>query len=222
MAASNSKRHGAVVALPLTPQFPTMTAISWVGTGEKNIHKDLGLEMIQWCETPSPDMLDGKPGANVAGALVEGGAAANPASFQTIVGSAYGGEGRHDQDLNRPRAKVTKARGTISHRRKKKINAWPKLSDELVLHIFSYFNQTDLGRACRVCDSWRRLASDESLWRTMVIQNVSMAPELLFWAVCRNPRKLNILNCDFEDYEPLGPEYYHLPPPKRYAAPAKK
>jgi len=49
----------------------------------------------------------------------------------------------------------------------------------------------------------------------MLIQNIAMAPELLFRAVSRNPRKLDILNCDFEDYEELGPEYFHLAAPPR-------
>lgn len=31
-----------------------MTEISWEGTGDKSMREDLGLEMIQWCETPSP------------------------------------------------------------------------------------------------------------------------------------------------------------------------
>jgi len=195
-----------------------MTAISWVGTGEKNIREDLGLEMIQWCETPSPDVFEVRKPSD--GLLADGAPtghpdqpAANSGSFVSIVQSSAARNHELDR-ATQTRAKLSKAtKGTTGQ--KQKDNQWPKLSDELVMHIFSFLSQSDLGHACLVCDSWRRLAFDDSLWRTMLIQNISMAPELLFRAVSRNPRKLDITNCDFEDYEELGPEYFHIAAPPR-------
>jgi len=39
------------------------------------------------------------------------------------------------------------------------------LPDELVLEIFSYLDFATLGRICLVSKDWKRIASDEALWR---------------------------------------------------------
>ena len=86
------------------------------------------------------------------------------------------------------------------------------ISEELVMNIFGFLEQPDLGRACLVCKDWKRLAEDESLWRTMLVSGKRMSPELLHRAIVRNPRHLKVLDCDLQTYEPLGPEFFKMTP----------
>ena len=50
-----------------------VTEISWTGAGEDQLQVSLGLELIKWCETPSPDgaaaASGGGAGAGVGGAV---------------------------------------------------------------------------------------------------------------------------------------------------------
>ena len=85
------------------------------------------------------------------------------------------------------------------------------------MNIFRFLDQADVGRACLVCNGWRRLALDESLWRSMQIVKCAISPELVFRALDRNPRSLKIINCDLIEYEALEPKeaFMHIAPPVR-------
>jgi F-box and leucine-rich repeat protein 1 (S-phase kinase-associated protein 2) len=93
-----------------------------------------------------------------------------------------------------------------------KENYWLRISEELVMNIFGFLEQSDLGRACLVCRHWNRLAFDESLWRKMVVLGKRMSPEILMRAIIRNPRNLQVLDCELQKVKPLGPECYHITP----------
>jgi hypothetical protein len=113
---------------------------------------------------------------------------------------------------------VTAGRGPLRGAKAKLFkvtNHWLTLSEELVVNVFGFLEQADLGRTCLVCKSWNRLALDEALWRTMVMTAQKMSPELLFRSVARNPRNMEVVNCDFSDFEPLGPIFFTSPTPPR-------
>lgn len=163
-----------------------MTEISWQGaTAEKRMHDNLGLEIIQWCETPSPgSSSEGSPNLKLSPLVLIN----NPAG--------------HERGAARPRLKTLKSSNAgIMQLRKR--NPFEHLSDELVINIFRYLEQSDLGQCSLVCRSWRRLALDESLWRIMKVSGKLLDPEILFRAIDRNPRNLIIQNCDLEDFDPL-------------------
>ncbi|KAI9493929.1 hypothetical protein BDB00DRAFT_821274 [Zychaea mexicana] len=44
------------------------------------------------------------------------------------------------------------------------------LSNELVLHIFSFLSASDLARCAKVSTSWSRLANDETLWKPLFLR----------------------------------------------------
>lgn len=66
-----------------------------------------------------------------------------------------------------------------------------------------------LGALCRY---------DETLWRTMVISNRRVAPAAIFQAIGRNPRCLQISNCDLDDFDADERTAVVLPESVPYAA----
>ncbi|KAM6474269.1 S-phase kinase-associated protein 2 [Liasis olivaceus] len=54
--------------------------------------------------------------------------------------------------------------------------SWDTLPDELLLGIFSYLTLTDLRKVSRVCQRWRRLSLDESLWQTLDLADQNLRP----------------------------------------------
>jgi len=44
-------------------------------------------------------------------------------------------------------------------------NLYDKISDEIIVKVFSYLNRQSLGRSASVCQRFQRIAYDESLWK---------------------------------------------------------
>jgi hypothetical protein len=265
-----------------------VTEISWTGAGEK-LQDDLGLEVIQWCDSPSPEQDALVAGANAGdGKQVVGFSRASAAAMSVVdmalyvcnqcgtqapgkfchecgaktplgISRAGGGASRSgggaSASAGRSSAgrlpataallasigaigtanavlvnalvkagdetrmkmvkvvdnRVTETRATRKAKlRMQQDNYWLQLSEELVINIFGFLDQPDLGRACLVCQNWKRLAYDESLWRSMAIASKKLAPEMLQRALVRNPRHLQVLDCDLIDFIPLTKEYHHI------------
>lgn len=76
-----------------------------------------------------------------------------------------------EKQLSRPRAKSSDRDSYHTLNSKLKINPSQALSEEIMLHIFSYLSVAELGRAANVCKSWWRMASDYSLWKAQYLNN---------------------------------------------------
>mmetsp|Transcript_37702 Transcript_37702/g.98759 ORF Transcript_37702/g.98759 Transcript_37702/m.98759 type:complete len:427 (-) Transcript_37702:290-1570(-) len=163
---------------------PAPTSISWRldADAAKRIRLELGLNPISWCETPSPEG---------DGALIQASGCDN--RVMAMFGYAPSG-GRHGV---RPKARRSPKKGALRRRNE----PWSELSTELILHIFKQLAQHDIATCARVCKFWYSLAYDETLWRKMVFSNRRVAPASIFYAINRNPRWLQITNCDLDDFD---------------------
>ncbi|XP_022329396.1 F-box/WD repeat-containing protein 5-like isoform X2 [Crassostrea virginica] len=51
-------------------------------------------------------------------------------------------------------------------------NDWGKLTDPILLDVFSYLDSHDLITAAQICKNWYRVSQDETLWRRLVFKRL--------------------------------------------------
>lgn len=153
----------------------------------EKIRNELGINPISWCETPSPG-TEADPSASDAAFE------AAKSGINLSVGQSAVTDGR----LVRMR---TCRRSSKGSKPKKHPEPWNRLSTELILHIFNYLEPHDLASCARVCQYWKRVTYDESLWRTLTISDRRISPQVVFHVVNRNPRLFRVVNCDLLDFE---------------------
>lgn len=76
--------------------------------------------------------------------------------------------------------------------REETVDPFCRLSNELLLRLFSLLPRQSLARCARVCRRWRHLASDESLWRRCDCSSRSMAAGTLGRLLQRRVRLLRL------------------------------
>ena len=54
-----------------------------------------------------------------------------------------------------------------------------KISDEIVVKIFSYLPRSVLGRCAPVCKKFRRIALDDSLWKAIKLYKKTVPPGVI-------------------------------------------
>ncbi|XP_029916538.1 F-box/LRR-repeat protein 2-like [Myripristis murdjan] len=75
-------------------------------------------------------------------------------------------------------------------------NCWLSLPDEVWLFILSLLPLSCLSTAAQVCHHLHRLASDQSLWRSISVEKCSnLTDQWLFCMGGRCPRKLSLYRC---------------------------
>ncbi|CAH1243491.1 SKP2 [Branchiostoma lanceolatum] len=86
------------------------------------------------------------------------------------------------------------------HRQKNDATAgqvpWERLSDELLLSVFSWLNKRDLSRCMMVCSRWHNVGLDESLWGRIDLSGKALRPAALGYLVARGVAVLRLARTD--------------------------
>ncbi|KAJ8306639.1 hypothetical protein KUTeg_017184 [Tegillarca granosa] len=83
------------------------------------------------------------------------------------------------------------------------LNYFSDLSDEIVLHIFRWLPKFTLAKCARVCQRWKRLVMDESLWKRIDLANRALSPATLFHVLNRGVQILRLTKTEVDS--PLIP-----------------
>ncbi|XP_078574664.1 S-phase kinase-associated protein 2-like isoform X1 [Branchiostoma floridae x Branchiostoma japonicum] len=73
---------------------------------------------------------------------------------------------------------------------------WERLSDELLLSVFSWLNKRDLSRCMMVCSRWHNVGLDESLWGRIDLSGKALRPAALGYLVARGVTVLRLARTD--------------------------
>eukprot|EP01135_Chromosphaera_perkinsii_P001655 Nk52_evm32s208 gene=Nk52_evmTU32s208 len=71
-------------------------------------------------------------------------------------------------------------------------NRWLTLPEEIFLNIFSHLEQTDLSRCGRSCTLFKRITSDETLWRSIDLSGKKLSHASLGDIGSKRPRQLKL------------------------------
>ncbi|XP_070195611.1 S-phase kinase-associated protein 2-like [Littorina saxatilis] len=72
------------------------------------------------------------------------------------------------------------------------------ISEEVILHIFSFLTRPSLARCMRVCKKWHRVGSDESLWRRVDLAQKTVKPRSLGQLVRRGTTHLRLAKAEMK------------------------
>uniref|UniRef100_A0A1B6EAF3 F-box domain-containing protein n=1 Tax=Clastoptera arizonana TaxID=38151 RepID=A0A1B6EAF3_9HEMI len=81
------------------------------------------------------------------------------------------------------------------------------LSDEIILMIFQYLPQKNLIICAQVCEKWKRIAYDESLWERIDLACSRLKSDQVAYMLQRNPKVLRMAQSEF-----ISPVLKTLPP----------
>lgn len=84
---------------------------------------------------------------------------------------------------------------------KEELDPFNRLSDELLVSIFSYLDAYELGSSCLVSKSWNRLASDKKLWNNLDLRKI--LPSLKIFDESNWLEYSSFLEISVEDIPPL-------------------
>ena len=80
-----------------------------------------------------------------------------------------------------------------------------KLPEETLLYIFSFLSKSDLSTCTSVCKHFQRIASDESLWKVIVLRkHENLTDDILKKVACKHPTSLTISYCNLKNATLLG------------------
>ncbi|XP_072182171.1 uncharacterized protein [Diadema setosum] len=82
-----------------------------------------------------------------------------------------------------------------SPRGSESLSIWQLLPDEILLHIFSHLPQPHLTTCALVCHRFQRIAMDDSLWKTISLENRDLTDFYLTMIGERHPARLTIHKC---------------------------
>ncbi|XP_071479978.1 uncharacterized protein [Diadema antillarum] len=82
-----------------------------------------------------------------------------------------------------------------SPRGSESLSIWQLLPDEILLHIFSHLPQPHLTNCALVCHRFQRIAMDDSLWKTISLENRDLTDFYLTMIGERHPARLTIHKC---------------------------
>ncbi|XP_073527012.1 uncharacterized protein [Phyllobates terribilis] len=95
--------------------------------------------------------------------------------------------------------KDKRERSTPNHRRiceAENCAMWLLLPDELWIYIFSLLTHGDLSRVARVCQRFRHIANDESLWKVVKVSNChSLKDSCLVSIGLHHPESISLYRC---------------------------
>ena len=91
---------------------------------------------------------------------------------------------------------------------------WQNIPDDLIIYIFSFLDCNSLLEASKTCAKWRRVASDESLWRDLVSCRVGLdrtqLPDCHSWYEEYRRLCMNIPMIQSEVLKEHDDEVYHV------------
>lgn len=67
-----------------------------------------------------------------------------------------------------------------------------------MLYIFRFLDTAEICRCAQVSKNWRRLAYDDSFWKTLEVFGQTLTPDVYFSILRRNPRLFRISDCKVE------------------------
>ena len=76
--------------------------------------------------------------------------------------------------LNRPNSQ-----GKIPPKRIEGPSPFDRISDEIMVKIFSYLPRSSLGKCAPVCKRFRRIAIDDALWKAIKLYKKTVPPGIL-------------------------------------------
>eukprot|EP00057_Strongylocentrotus_purpuratus_P001885 XP_003723417.1 PREDICTED: uncharacterized protein LOC100889573 [Strongylocentrotus purpuratus] len=82
-----------------------------------------------------------------------------------------------------------------SPRGSESLSIWQLLPDEILLHIFSYLPQHKLVMCALTCQRFHRIAMDDSLWRTIRLENRDLTDFYLTYIGEKHPVSLTLHKC---------------------------
>ena len=94
---------------------------------------------------------------------------------------------------------------TLVSRSKDKMSSHLDLPEELILYIFSFLNNSNLATCARVCKQFRRIASDESIWTTVVLKRKHNINDRILSKIARKHlSSLTITQCNGKSISAAG------------------
>ncbi|XP_060605854.1 uncharacterized protein LOC132758296 [Ruditapes philippinarum] len=78
------------------------------------------------------------------------------------------------------------------------VSRWQCLPDEILIHVFSYLDQSSLTKCAQVCQQYYRVAMDESLWKYITIKKNDIDDSCLEEIAKRHPVSLALIQCQGE------------------------
>ena len=70
------------------------------------------------------------------------------------------------------------------------------MTDEVILAIFRWLPKFMLARCAQVCQRWKRLACDESLWRRLDLGSKSLKPGVVGRVILRGASILRLAKAE--------------------------
>ncbi|XP_053384332.1 uncharacterized protein LOC123535673 isoform X2 [Mercenaria mercenaria] len=78
------------------------------------------------------------------------------------------------------------------------VSRWQCLPDEILIHVFSYLDQSSLTKCAQVCQQYYRVAMDETLWKYITIKKNDIEDSCLEEIARRHPVSLALIQCQGE------------------------
>ncbi|XP_033113308.1 uncharacterized protein LOC117113912 [Anneissia japonica] len=76
------------------------------------------------------------------------------------------------------------------------LSLWQLLPDELLFHIFSYLSPSSLAVTAQVCQTFHRIANDELLWKSIMLQKKDLTDDWLMQIGKKHPTTISFLQCN--------------------------